>query len=202
MSEAELRQADLQRPIDEFAQEHKAWTRRPVRVEDAGSDQLAAVGLAAHVVLFERTPAEEHIRLLNIAATEHKKADIGQSIAYLRRSRALAAAIGAWSYPTEWYLRLPLFLQQAGRMSEALTEFQWLLTHFDCFKSGYSQADELEIEHARHCYLATIYDKLRVAWKREKNAVKADEAKQNCVMHRSEQERIWGLIERRRMNNG
>lgn len=87
-------------------------------------------------------------------------------------------------------------------MTQALTEFQWLLTHFDCFKSGYSQADELEIEHARHCYLATIYDKLRVAWKREKNAEKADEARQNCEMHRSEKERIWRLVERRRKTNG
>lgn len=164
VSESDELQQGLARTIDDFAKEHKAWGRRFARSDsvDVG-EKLSALGFSASVVVPERTPAKEHIRLLNLAATQLKKTDIGTAIQYLRRARALGEAIDDWSNT----LRLPLFLQQAGRMDEAIKEFDLLLSIWEKFNKVLSpQASELMREHAREAYLATIYDKLRLAWQR------------------------------------
>lgn len=200
MSESDELRQGLARTIEDFAKEHKTWGRGLARSDsvDVG-EKLSALGFSASIVVPERTPAKEHIRLLNLAATQLRKTDIGTAIQYLRRARALAEAIDDWSNTTEWYLRLPLFLQQAGRIDEAIKEFDVLLSNWEKFNQVISpQANELMREHAREVYLATIYDKLRLAWQREKNTTRAQEAAKACAVHRAEQDRLWPLIEAER----
>ena len=64
--------------------------------------------------------------LLRQATALKESGDWGGSIAQLRiaKTRMLASSV---SYPAETWCRLPLYLQQAGRMSEAMAEFQFLL---------------------------------------------------------------------------
>ena len=197
MSEGNELQKGFARTIEDFANEHKTWGHRIARSDsvDVG-DKFSALGFSASIVVPERTPAKEHIRLLNLAATQLKKTDIDTAIQYLRRALALAEAIDDWSNTTEWYLRLPLFLQQAGRMDEAVKEFDLLLNSWEKFSQTLSpQASELMREHAREIYLATIYDKLRLAWQRERNTTRAQEAAAACTIHRAEQDRIRPIIE-------
>lgn len=186
--------AELARTVEDFAQEHRTWVRKPVLVENAGS----VPGFTAEIVMYERTPAEAHIRKLNLAATDLKQSDIGTAIEYLRRVRSIADAIDNKSVTTECYLRLPLFLQKAGRMDESLAEFEILLANVDRYIHVHSQMSALSVEHSRHGYLATIYDKLRLAWKREKNNAKSAEAEKAYWLHRNEQQRLWSLLEEER----
>lgn len=189
----ELTAVELAQTVEDFAQEHRAWVRKPIRVENVGSFP----GATAEIVMYERTPAEEHVRRLNVAATALKKTDIGTAVEYLRRARALNDSIGDRSHPTEWYLRLPLFLQQAGRMDESLVEFEILLANTDRYVV-YPQMSALEIERSRHAYLGSVYDKLRLAWKRENNVAKSEEAQRLCDFHRGERERLEKMIEKER----
>jgi hypothetical protein len=181
-------QAGLERSIEELTNEHRTWERKPAKIETSGSTTTT---------WYESTPAEEHVRLLNLEATQLKESDIDLAIDYLRRARALALAIDAVQ-TTEWHLRLPLFLQQAGRMDEAVDEFEILLAGFDRFGTPNPQTSNLSKEYFRNVYLATVYDKLRLAWKREKNSAKTAEAQAKCELHRAEQQRLWLLLEAER----
>jgi hypothetical protein len=165
MSQSDELHQGLARSVEDFAQEHKAWERKPARFDRADMGKnLSGLGFSAAIVVPERTPAEEHLRLLNLAATRLKKKSINTAVQYLYRARALAEAIGGWSNTTEWYLRLPLFLQLAGRMDAAVKEFDMLLSSWRKFNQALSpQASTLMRDHAREVYLATIYDKLRLA---------------------------------------
>lgn len=66
-------------------------------------------------------------------------------------------------------VRLPLFLQQAGRFDEAMTEFNILLSEVDAqYAKDFSHQPEfIQRGQALHAK-ATIYDKLRLACKRQK----------------------------------
>jgi len=108
------------------------------------------ITLKAQMYIRERNEVEQRIWELNRKASDLKDADLNAAIACLAEAQPLRPTV-----PTEYgvleYLRLPLFLQKAGRMPEAMIEFGKLLKQFD-------RAHDLEV----------IYDKLRLAHQREK----------------------------------
>jgi NTP pyrophosphatase (non-canonical NTP hydrolase) len=68
-------------------------------------------------------------------------------------------------YPIETFLRLPMYLQQAGRFDEALIEFKLML------QGKWSSAGAVREKHrvgARLLELVRVYDKMRLACQRQK----------------------------------
>lgn len=93
-------------------------------------------------------------------ATELKNENINQAIEQLRGFQ-IHAASGQVIYPVECFLRLPLYLQTAGRRDEAWEEFYQLL------KNGCpNEPADLDI---RLISKSTIYDKMRLFLQRDKN---------------------------------
>ena len=89
-------------------------------------------------------------------------------------------------------VRLPLFLQRAGRIDDALTEFERLIRETPLRVAHFiPRASEREcIEHAD---LAVIYDKMRLALKREKRLPEASKAEAAASRHREENQRLLKL---------
>ena len=71
--------------------------------------------------------SDERVAGLLKAATAHKSSgDWGAALAVLAEAKSLML-VSSVSYPAETWCRLPLYLQQAGRMEESMKEFQFLL---------------------------------------------------------------------------
>jgi tetratricopeptide (TPR) repeat protein len=118
-----------------------------------------------------REPTAQELRaqsLLKEATAKHDTKDLLGAIRCLREAYELLGTFSI-SYPVETYLRLPLYLQKAGLFQEAMESFNSIL------KSAVSQvARDFAHQDAvtqlslvamnRHA----IYDKMRVACKREK----------------------------------
>lgn len=97
--------------------------------------------------------------LLRIATQKRDDGDIDSAIDLLRTAYAQIAS-GRISYPVSTFLRLPLYLQQAGRTDEAWREFHLLLTHG--FPNQLQHPDVVPMEHCE------IYDKVRLFLQRER----------------------------------
>ena len=98
-------------------------------------------------------------------ATEFKRTGrISEAIEELIDFQRHAKA-GNALYPVESYLRLPMYLQAAGRREEAWEQFYQLL------KEGYPK--QLPDEGVRLAEKSAIYDKMRLFLQRDKNALLA-----------------------------
>lgn len=72
-------------------------------------------------------------------------------------------------YPIATWLRLPLFLQQAGRFEEAMRQFDKLLAEVDAMAAkNFSHHPEFIQEMHACSDKSAIYDKMRLACKRQK----------------------------------
>lgn len=120
-------------------------------------------------------------------ATEAKKSgDMKQAIELLLEQRRVAESAG-FKPEAETLLRLPLYLQAAGRFAEAVEEFGRLLSMADL---AYKVAGDEACSPARKIYSAAIwrakvYDKMRLAYSRQGDPAGADEY---AELHRSEVE--------------
>jgi hypothetical protein len=93
---------------------------------------VSATGVAAgaqptlKAEIFVRPPTDDELRIrdLNKRATELKSTDIHGAIACIREAHEIARRIGATGHAIEFWLRLPLFLQRAGQMEAAESEFK------------------------------------------------------------------------------
>lgn len=127
---------------------------------------------------------EERIRRLSLQATELKDSDINAAIACLVEAQALAEESDI-DYPPAWWLRLPLFLQRAGRMAEAQSEFDRQLRAVPANVSKhFSHVPKEKHEWLAAGTYATIYDKLRLAWKREGDAERAKASEAESLRYR------------------
>ncbi|HKP37685.1 MAG TPA: hypothetical protein VJT71_12585 [Pyrinomonadaceae bacterium] len=97
--------------------------------------------------------------LLKNATAANSADDFDGAINLLRQAYSEIAR-GPVSYSVDTFLRLPLYLQQAGRDEEAWHEFNLLLTRG--FPNQLNHADVIPMEHSR------IYDKMRLCLQREK----------------------------------
>lgn len=131
--------------------------------------QGKGIKLETQMHIREKTEVEQRIWKLNKQATELKGVDWDTAITCLAEAQKMRPHVPT-KYTIAEYLRLPVFLQQAGRMAEAEVEFKKLLSQFD-------RAHEIQ----------AIYDKMRMAYQREK---RFDEAAVFGVM-----ELAYGFIE-------
>lgn len=102
-------------------------------------------------------------------ATALKKTDINLAIDMLRNANAIIDdSGGGWSI--EPLLRLPMFLQLAGRFNEAVIEFDLLLKNAEKDAELYTPENnrsESVVNGAIQFRLWAIYDKMRVAYKKQ-----------------------------------
>ena len=112
---------------------------------------------------------------LGTLATQLKRAgDLNGAIDALKKQRGLMSQSFV-RITTEAWCRLPLFLQQAGRYEEAIAEFQSLLDVAESWiANDFSHLPEFMQRGHSHHVKATIYDKMRVAAKREKHLEAAE----------------------------
>jgi hypothetical protein len=107
-------------------------------------------------VKIENASADE---LLKVATQKRDAGDINAAIELLRRAYSEIASSHV-SYPVSTFLRLPLYLQEAGCAGEAWKEFESLLTH--AYPNQLRNSEVLPMEHSQ------IYDKMRLFLQREK----------------------------------
>lgn len=121
------------------------------------------------LVVRDPTPEERAVADLHREATRHKQAkDWAAAIACLQRAQALMRT-HELSNTVETWLRLPLFLQQAGRFEEAMAEFGLLLEEAKpLIARDHAHATANVRRSLLASHLARIHDKMRVACKREK----------------------------------
>lgn len=123
--------------------------------------------------IFITDPISAEIRELNKQATQLKKNDINEAIICLRKANTLLSKTRGHTIAT--WLRLPLFLQQAGYFEEAMQEFDKLLTETKARNTKeFSHCTVNAIEASIYADYAHIYDKMRLACKRQKLKEEAD----------------------------
>jgi len=84
----------------------------------------------------------------------------------------------------DWWVRLPLYLQRAGRMSEAAVEFDWLIEDtIPRVIEDYQGATDERLAEASHRRFHAIYEAMRIAWEREGDADKALAAETRAKEH-------------------
>lgn len=116
-------------------------------------------------ITIETRRDEETAALMREATAAKNVGDWPRAIDCLQRAKMRMGSghtIDAW-------LRLPVFLQQAGRFSEAMTEFAWLIERVNARDPRliFNGGPYLVQRQVATC-LAHIYDKMRLACKREK----------------------------------
>ena len=98
--------------------------------------------------------------LLSAATAAKKDGNLEAAISLLKKAYESIAATDD-SYRVETFLRLPLYLQEAGRKDEAWNEFQKILTN------GYPNQSGLEYPELVPMANSAIYDKMRLFLQRE-----------------------------------
>lgn len=141
-------------------------------------------------------PREEDIASLHRAATAMKDSgDVDKAIYALQKAQKLMRE-SSFSHTTESWLRLPLFLQQGGKFDEAMVEFDRLLDDTDArIADEFSHQPEFIQHGATHHVRATIYDKMRLACKRQKLSEYAAEYEVLRDKYRKEHQRYIKKLE-------
>jgi tetratricopeptide (TPR) repeat protein len=147
--------------------------------------------MASITIEVNHSPIDEQISTLNKRATalsNHDEWD--KAIACLREARALMDQPGGISYSINTCVRLPQYLHHAGRFDEAMAEFNQMLidTPGRIIRESQQQTKN-HIRMVTHAYIAAIYDKMRLACKREKLRDKAATYAERVVFHRAAQEK-------------
>jgi hypothetical protein len=107
---------------------------------------------------FVNTPPPIISDLLSKATAEHDSHNYDRATEYLRQAYSEIAQTG-FDYGISTFLRLPLYLQKAGRGTEAWGEFNRLLLHrYPCHGDD---AAMVPMDHSR------VYDKMRLFLQRE-----------------------------------
>jgi hypothetical protein len=110
-------------------------------------------------------PHAELARVLLSKATEQKKSgDLGAAICTLRVAYEEIAKSSV-DHTVATFLRLPLYLHASGRKAEAWQAFRSLI------ENGYPNMPQFV--WSRHSINSRIYEKMRLVFQREKNAVHA-----------------------------
>jgi tetratricopeptide (TPR) repeat protein len=104
--------------------------------------------------LFKKDPS----KLLKEATSAKKSGNLDEAVSLLRKAYK-AISKNDLDYGVKTFLRLPLFLQEAGKAEEAWDEFHRLLT------KGYpNQSEDSQLIPMSH---SEIYDKMRLFLQRE-----------------------------------
>lgn len=115
----------------------------------------------------------ERIRQLSAEATALKTKDIGAAIEALKQAQALAQQ-GGISQTIEWWLRLPLFLQAAGRVEESDAAFaQQVHDSEERYAREFAHRRAKDRKGLWHGAMATLHEKWALACRRSGRADKA-----------------------------
>lgn len=127
------------------------------------------VNMKYEVSVREKTESEERSsELLKVATRKKDEKDIEGAISCLEEAYMLMAQ-STISYPIETFLRLPLYLQQAGRYAESVEEFEKLLTNTSAkIAKEFSHISSKRQNGLAAMERAIIFDKMRLAAQREK----------------------------------
>lgn len=127
---------------------------------------------------------DQTARLLREATAAKDSGDMDTAIESLEK--AVAAMYNSpVSYPIETWLRLPLYLQQAKRMDEALAIFHTLIAETEIrIQRNFGHLSKSKRKPFYHNELATIYDKMRLACKREKMLDEAERYADESKKHK------------------
>lgn len=132
-------------------------------------------------------------------ATLHRNAtalksegDLDGAINLLLQAKTLANQ-NPISCPIDSWLRLPLFLQQAGRFDEAMAEFNELLENPPITREKDSPLELLVLEMLTHADMCAIYDKMRLACDRENRFKESEQYEKLSKKH----DREWAKLNRK-----
>lgn len=126
--------------------------------------------LTFSVVFGKKTDAEQKISALGSQATEYKSGN-NLNAAILCLEEMWGLAYESKSYWAKSLIRLPKFLQQAGRFHDAEKRFQELiaLAPIAAQESGkHHDLSEFYIPFEEHYFLYDVYEAMRIVYKREK----------------------------------
>jgi hypothetical protein len=124
---------------------------------------LPGLSLTAQLTVHE-SAEDKRVRELMKAATALSKTDPNAAVDTFREAAALVSQT-VTDYSVDVFLRVPRYLQMAGRQGEAWAEFQRLL------QDGYPNMQQGKA--ARHGMEAAVYDKMRLFLQREKRPAEA-----------------------------
>ena len=136
----------------------EAGLRREGASDGANGDERGDLGLGIKITV-HTNPETERARQVFKDATAASVQDPGKAVRLFRKARKQAALSGM-DHGIDVFLRLPRYLQDAGRSEEGWKEFRNLLAN------GYPNMQEGD--RARHRMQSAIYDKMRLFLQREK----------------------------------
>ncbi len=156
--------------------------------------------IATSDIVITKNPIDERIASLHREATQHKKTDWDAAVACLQEATDLMRRHNAVSGIERW-LRLPVFLQQAGRFAESLEEFDRLLKETEGRVKRESREDSSQtwIEYRIYLDLTQLYDKMRMAYKREKLNDKSAQYAALSAEHAERAAESWTVLELERV---
>ena len=126
--------------------------------------------MAAKIVVTPDPPKRQAIGELHKKATALlSDGHVEQAIELLRQAHQLMRKEAFCGDAVDKWLRLPLVLQKAGRFDEAMREFEALLSDLYAIKlKQLPQYPDEIVMLLTHRIRAVIYDRMRLACKREK----------------------------------
>ena len=144
--------------------------------------------------------SEQKIAALHKEATSYKKMDLEKAISLLQEASDLMRKDDA-GYLIEQWMRLPLYLQEAGRFDEAMREFERLLEEVRprAEKELGQYFGQTYIECRVHLHNFKIYDKMRLVCKREKLVDKAKEYQRLFEKHELMHSELSAIIDQERI---
>lgn len=176
--------------LDSISSEVKG-TRHEAPASTGGAPKPSPITLPDVPILSSDPVAiDNEIAALHKHATASKGKDWPAAIAALEKAAVLDAAHRRWNDMTRM-VRLPVFLQQAGRFDEAMAEFDRLIERVPVYVQEHAtSANEVARSATLHREYEILYDKLRLACKREKQDEQAEKFAKLSAVHR---EALGGL---------
>ena len=164
---------------------------------DRQSAVLESVDAHGATISIEATPGDSLLSELGRRATAAKDSgEIDLAVDCLVRQRARAAEINQ-NLSVQTLLRLPLFLQRRGDYERAIQEFENLIERAD-MDSGYPGASPAGKAHAAALWRAAVFDKMRVACRRQKDSERAAECAEACDREREIAEALSDVLDNER----
>lgn len=166
---------------------HLIMSQQEIGTGRAGGEEITLTATLEYHKPPHRIEADE---LLKKATALKAKGDWSGAIKCLRKAYA-ALGDDIVNYSAETSLRLPLFLQQAGRFDEAMQEFNRLLSEVEPrLSKGFNHQTGLVRAMLAHAWYAAIYDKMQLACRRERLPERADEYSDIAESHRQKHARL------------
>jgi hypothetical protein len=147
-------------------------------------------------IVIRKNPIDERIAALHRKATRYKEEDWNKAVACLQEATDLMRRHGG-GYGIERWLRLPVFLQQAGCFTEAEKEFMRLIkeTPARVKRESHPGVSANRLEYREHLDLKHIYNKMRMAYKREKRPIETAQYAAMSLEHGELAEALWDVLE-------